>query len=113
MSCNRNVKATNVLFDSLMFIYILFSLFIVIFYSNASFVSEYPKLLIYIYGFLFTKLVVRFVFKNNWNLNIVIYSLIYLISFRVFYNWLISQKLYLCNLEDLWLSAPLFQLVFL
>jgi len=56
--CNRRVRTLNIAFDSLMFIYILFSMFIVIFYSNASYVIEYPKLIIYIYGFLFTKLCV-------------------------------------------------------
>ncbi len=62
MCCNQNVKVMDVFTDSLMFIYILLSLFIVIFYSKASYVTKYPKLIIYIYGFLFTKLVVGFIF---------------------------------------------------
>ena len=59
MCCNPKVKIFDVICDSLMFFYLVISMLITIYFSNATYFIEYPKLLLYAYGFIFAKLVVK------------------------------------------------------
>lgn len=67
LNCFRNVfkdektkNITQALSNNIVFIYLLLTLMIVVFYSNSELIENYPKLIIYMYGFCFAKFVVRF-----------------------------------------------------
>jgi ethanolaminephosphotransferase len=57
----KHENTTNVflcLSNAVVFVFMVLTMFILIFYSNSIIVEKYPKLVIYMYGFCFAKLVV-------------------------------------------------------
>lgn len=52
-------KAAINFITTIIFGYLLFSIFICVFYSNSKLIKDYPKVIIYLYGFVFAKLVVN------------------------------------------------------
>ena len=59
---NPNVKIYELVYNSLTFLGLIASMILFITFTKGSYTYEYPKLIIYTYGFIFSKLLVKFIF---------------------------------------------------
>lgn len=63
MKHSSTTNKMEALCNTIIFNYLVFSLFAVVMYANSSLLTNYPKLLIYMYGFCFAKMVVKSILK--------------------------------------------------
>lgn len=72
----KTTSFTHALSHLSVFFYMIFSILIVIFYSKSEIIENYPKVIVYVYGFCFSKLVVnKLIYFLNFLIILFNYSL--------------------------------------